>query len=200
MVAHSSGLVLVGMQAGPEPREGGFAARLDALQALAGDLDLLPLPRRMPLTPEPFRGAPFVRAVGTGQLVLAPPPGSRLMPLEMDADVAFVVEDLIVAFDHTLLYDLGRIRSSAGLATSLVRFRGDGVIVLGLDQPFLAFDIRGEDGVTLRTDSLIGWIGLLAPEPVEVPGGSSYVKFSGEGTVLFRAPRIVWPNEAERQT
>lgn len=193
VVVHPTGLVLVGMEAGPEPRDGGFAARLDSMQAVAGSLRLETLQRRAPIAPEPFRDRAFSRVLGTGQLVLAPSKGSRLMPLEMDADVAFLREDLVVGFDQALLYDLGRIRQPDGPALSLVRFRGDGVIVLELDDPFLAFDVQGREGVTLRADSLIGWIGLLAPEPVvtsAVKGQSSaFINFSGEGTVLFRAPR-----------
>jgi hypothetical protein len=69
---------------------------------------------------------------------------------------------------------------------SLVRFRGDGVIVLGLEAPFLAFDVHGEETLTLRADSLVGWIGHLTPD------GSTededLITFTGEGTVLFRAP------------
>jgi hypothetical protein len=193
VVVHPTGLVLVGMEAGAEPREGGFAARLDSMQAVAGGLRLEPMPRRGPIAPEPFRDRAFSRVVGTGQLVLAPSKGSRLMPLEMDADVAFLREDLVVAFDQALLYDLGRIRRSTASSLSLVRFRGDGVIVLELDDPFLAFDVQGHDGVTLRADSLIGWIGLLAPEPMVTPTAdgpsSAFINFSGEGTVLFHAPR-----------
>ena len=56
-----------------------------------------------------------------------------------------------------------------------------------------AFDVRGEETVTLRADSLIGWIGLLSPDPTSAsPGGSSrdeLVTFSGEGAVLFRVPQ-----------
>jgi Flp pilus assembly protein TadD len=199
VVVHPTGLVLVGMEAGAEPRDGGFAARLDAMQAVAGSLRLEPMPRRAPIAPEPFRDRAFSRVVGTGQLVLAPSRGGRLMPLEMDADVAFLREDLVVAFDQALLCDLGRIRHAGGAPISLVRFRGDGVIVLQLDDPFLAFDVQGRDGVTLRADSLIGWIGLLAPEPMTATladGASTpFINFTGEGTVLFRAPHCVQPQD-----
>jgi uncharacterized protein (AIM24 family) len=105
----------------------------------------------------------------------------------MDADVAFLREDLVVAFDHALLFDLGRVRRPGG-ALSLVRFRGDGVVVIELTEPFLAIDVRGDDAITVRADALIGWIGLLAPEPTSEEG-DDFVAFSGEGTVLFRAPR-----------
>ena len=191
VVAHPTGLVLVGLIAGPDTREGGFAARSDVVHAFAGPLRREALARRPPPAPEPFRdGPPFTRVSGTGQLVLAPRPHTRLLPLEMDADVAFLREDLVVAFDYALLSDLGRMRRPSRKSVSLVRFRGDGVIVLGLDQPFLAFDVHGEETVTLRADSLIGWIGGLTPEPPsdETDGDDDLFTFSGEGTVLFRAP------------
>ena len=82
---------------------------------------------------------------------------------------------------------------TSGESLDLVRFRGDGVVVLGLERPFLALDVHGEETVTLRVDSLIGWIGMLSPEPVSDPDGLSgwdeLVTFSGEGTVLFRVPQ-----------
>jgi uncharacterized protein (AIM24 family) len=104
----------------------------------------------------------------------------------MDADVAFVREELVVAFDDALLCDLGRMRRADGTALRLVRFRGDGVIVLELDCPFLAFDLHGDDTLALRADALIGWIGAVVPElPRE---HDALVTIRGEGTVLFRAP------------
>jgi hypothetical protein len=195
VVAHPSGLVLVGLIAGPDAREGGFAVRGDALHAFAGPLHTGPLARRPPPAPDPFRddAASFVRVHGSGQLVLAPPSKTRLLPLDMDADVAFLRRDLVVAYDYSLLCDLGRMRRASGASLELVRFRGDGVVVLGLEGPFLAFDVRGEETVTLRADSLIGWIGLLSPDSASTgSGGSSrdeLVTFSGEGAVLFRVPQ-----------
>ena len=134
-----------------------------------------------------------MRVSGSGQLVLAPPSGTRLLPLEMDADVAFLCQDLVVAYDYSLLCDLGRMRRASARSLELVRFRGDGVVVLSLERPFLAFDVHGDETVTLRADSLIGWIGLLSPEPAFDGDVSSswdeLVTFSGEGTVLFRVPQ-----------
>jgi uncharacterized protein (AIM24 family) len=112
----------------------------------------------------------------------------------MDADVAFLREELVVAFDHKLLYDLGRVRLAKQHVLSLVRFRGDGVVVLELAQSFLAFDVRPEQRVTLRSETLVGWVGLLAPEPAEPwydgAEATEFVTFSGEGTVLFTCPPV----------
>jgi Flp pilus assembly protein TadD len=188
VVAHPMGLVLAGLVEDPEAvGDGGFAARSDVIHALGGRLRRESLPRRPSPTPTPFResAAPFTRVMGNGQLMLAPPQGGRLLPLEMDADVVFVREELIVGFDHALLYDLGRLRRPSGHAVSLVRFRGDGVIVLALGSPFLSFDVHGEDALTLRATTLVGWIGALTPEPI---GEDDWLTFAGEGTVLFRAP------------
>ncbi|MGO8995006.1 MAG: tetratricopeptide repeat protein [Polyangiaceae bacterium] len=195
VVVHPTGLVLVGLLEGADQRDGGFVARRDVVHALAGPLRREPLAHRPPPAAEPFRDGPasFVRVAGSGQLVLAPPSGTRLLPLDMDADVAFLCQDLVVAFDHALLCDLGRMGRTSGESLDLVRFRGDGVVVLGLERPFLALDVHGEETVTLRVDSLIGWIGMLSPEPVSDPDGLSgwdeLVTFSGEGTVLFRVPQ-----------
>jgi Flp pilus assembly protein TadD len=186
VVGHPSGLVVVGLVAPKGSEEGGFAARSDTVHAFAGPLKREPLAPRSRPAAEPFRESaiPFVHISGNGQLVLAPPPGKRLLPLDMDADVAFLREDIVLAFDNTLLTDLGRLAVSHRKHVTLVRFRGDGVIVLGLDSPFLAFDVRKEQTMSLRAESLLGWIGVLTPEE---PGGD-LLTFSGEGTVLFRVP------------
>ena len=195
VVLHPTGLVLVGLVEGADKREGGFAARRDVVHALAGPLRREALLRRPLPAPEPFRDGArsFVRVSGSGQLVLAPPPGRRLLPLDMDADVAFLCEDLVVAYDNALLSDLGRMRRASGANLDLVRFRGDGVVVLGLERPFLAFDVHGEQTVTVRADSLVGWIGMLSPEPAPDAEVTSVedevVTFSGEGTILFRVPK-----------
>jgi Flp pilus assembly protein TadD len=195
VVTHPSGLVMAGLvEGGQASPEGGFAVRADAVTALAGSLRRCALPRRPPPAPAPFVSSPgcFALVSGTGQLVLAPPKGTRLLPLEMNADVAFLREDLVVAFDHALLYDLGRMPLRSGAPLSLVRFRGDGVIVLGLERPFLAFDVHGSEVVSLRADALIGWIGLLTPEPAaparDLEDPNELLAFAGEGTVLFSAP------------
>ena len=192
---HASGLVIVNL-ASSGITEAGFAARLDCVQAAVGTLQPHPVPhrdpRRDPLAPPPFAASPLARFVGTGQLVLRPRPGTRLMPLQMDADVAFLREALVVGFDHSLVVDLGRVKTHPGQSLSLVRFRGDGVVVLELLRSFLTFDVRADQRLTLRTDTLVGWLGLLAPEPAEswFPGAPApeFVTFSGEGTVLFVAP------------
>jgi thioredoxin-like negative regulator of GroEL len=194
---HATGLVVVSLVENAAP-EGGFAARLDCVQAAVGTLARTAIPRqdprRDPLAAQPFSsgGSPFGRFVGNGQLVLRQRGGNHLLPLAMDADVAFLREELVVAFDHALLYELGRVRLADDQVLSLVRFRGDGVVVLELSQSFLAFDVHGDQRVTLRSETLVGWLGLLSPEPAEpwYPGAPApeFVTFSGEGTVLFTSP------------
>ncbi|MFO0658389.1 MAG: tetratricopeptide repeat protein [Polyangiaceae bacterium] len=197
---HPTGLVLVGLQKGEADScsTEGFVARSDVIHALGGALRAEPVPERPRKGPAPFQSSPqpFCWYHGRGQLVLAPPAEGRLMPLSMDADVAFFREDLIVAFDHRLLFDLGRIHAPNGESISVVRFRGDGVIVLNLPRPFLAFDVRGSDGLTLRRAALIGWLGTLIPETdseTSDPHGDiqgvrgECMRFSGDGTVLFSA-------------
>jgi Flp pilus assembly protein TadD len=183
---HPTGLVLIGLERANDAHDGGFAALASSVLAIAGPLRRAPLARRAPPAPEPFRDAPFVRVSGAGKLVLAPPRGARLLPLEMDADVAFVREQLVVAFDASLLCDLGRVRGARGAELRLVRFRGDGVIVVALDRPFLAFDVHGDESLVLQSDALIGWIGALVPEPAA--DDDALVTLTGEGTVLFHAP------------
>jgi Flp pilus assembly protein TadD len=189
VVRHPSGAVLVGLVGSSDPRGGGFAARVDVVHALAGSLQGTRAETKAPPSTEPFRTSrePFARFAGTGHILLVPPSGTRLSPLAMDADVAFFREDLIVGFDGALLTDLGMIHDATGCAASFVRLRGAGTVVLALDRPFLAFDVRGDDAVTLRSSALLGWIGHLVPEP-STYSTMDLLTFSGEGTILFRAP------------
>jgi len=185
---HPTGLVIIALAHPEGAREGSICARADAVLAVAGTLRREAVTRRPAPSAEPFRDGPeFRRISGVGQLVLAPPSGTNLLPLEMDADVAFLREELVVAFDDGLLCDLGRLRQGAGgESIPLVRFRGDGVIVLGLDRPFVAFDLHGDEKVALRADALVGWIGTALPELPR--DGEALITLGGEGTVLFRAP------------
>lgn len=196
---HPTGLVLVGLEqaANIADETSGFVARRDVIHACGGALTASEVPDRPRKGPAPFTSSPhpFRWMHGRGQLVLAPPVNGRLMPLSMDADVAFFREDLVVAFDHRLLCDLGRIEAPNGERIPVVRFRGDGVIVLNLPRPFLAFDVKGSDGLTLRRAALIGWLGTLIPETESEPSmppresglGDECMRFSGDGTVLFSA-------------
>jgi hypothetical protein len=188
VVRHPTGAVLVGLVERNDPCGGGFAARVDVVHALAGGLRAGRRHSNPPPSAEPFRaGLPFTHFTGTGHVVLIPPPGTCLTPLGMDAEVAFFREDLIVGFDEALLSDLGMIHRAHGSTISVVRFRGDGVVVLALDHKFLAYDVRGDDAITLRAEALLGWIGNLSPDPYD-DRTMNLLTFKGEGTVLFRVP------------
>jgi len=189
VVGHATGMVLVGLDYGAPSGAGRFAARVDMVHAHAGSLEGFAIDRGEGPSTEPFltSNPPFLRFAGRGQLLLAPPSGAHLAPLAMNNDLAFFREDVIAGFEERLDADLGLIHFRSGAtAMHIVRFRGDGVVVLSLKESFLAIDVRGEDVVTLRADALLGWLGNLVPEPYE--GATNLLTFTGEGTLLFRAP------------
>lgn len=173
---HPTGLLMVGLAEGADAQDGGFAARADAIHAVAGSVRRAPVAER-----------PFVRLSGTGRVVLAPPPGARLVPLALEGELAFMRESKVVAFDHALLHDLaGSVEDEQGAHHALVRFRGDGVVVLGLEGSFVSFELSEGEGVSVRASSLVGWLGVLTHERV-TSGDEPIVLLRGRGTVLFGA-------------
>ena len=90
-----------------------FAVRLDALRVVSGSASTRVLHRRTreAETSEVLGGlgSPFVRVAGDAQLVLGARPHQRLALLSVEADLAFVREDLLVGFELALQYENGRV-------------------------------------------------------------------------------------------
>jgi uncharacterized protein (AIM24 family) len=132
----------------------------------------------------------FDRVYGSGRLILTPPSGAHLFPLGMDGNVACFRADLVAGFDSSLLCDGGQVGCAGGGSLDVVRFRGDGVVVLGVEGPFFACEVQREKALTLRAASLVGWTGFLSLElGRDGAFGSRWsdlvVTFRGEGAVLF---------------
>ena len=183
-----------------------FAARVSAIHLMAAEppgFTTAPLMRRMrnraldlPLGGQADR---LVSLAGAGTLALAPPAGERLVVFEMEGELLFVRETILVGFAASLTYENGRLAAFEGEAAVLVQLRGHGGVVLRADGELAATQVRAESGVVLARDAILGWAGRLIPRELsgdESPAGvKGLVSFSGEGWVLS-ATRLRGPASA----
>ena len=188
---HPSGVVVV--QAGEDVARA-FAGRLDALRVVAGNVTTRVLHRRTreAETNEILGGIgnPLVRIAGDAQVVLGARPGHALALLEVDDDLAFVREELLVGFELALQYENGRVALELGGAEGVpvVQLRGSGTLVLEVAGELARLPSTPGKPLLVRRDWVVGWFGRLVTRALpstESPGGHrGLLGFSGEGTVL----------------
>ena len=178
-LAHPGGFVVVRLVEGTDVREGGFVARADLVRASSGSVERGVVERGSG-DPSGVGETGFARWAGTGRLVLAARPGAHLLPLHLDADVAFLREERVGGFDQRLVRDTIRVALSSGPPLALARFRGDGEVILDLERPPLALEVRDE-AVRLGEESLVGWTGSLTFELVS----ADVLVASGTGTLII---------------
>jgi uncharacterized protein (AIM24 family) len=187
-VLHPSGVALV--LARPNLP---FAARLESLRLAKGAIATTVMQRRTrdQDSAEVLGGvgSPIVRIEGHAELVLGPRPTHALFALNLEDEIAFVREDLLLGFDLRLGYENGRLamdETDGGLG--VVQLRGTGALVLELLAPFVTVDAAPGRPVIARREWVVGWIGRLVPRALpasESPAGQrGLVSFNGEGTVL----------------
>ena len=133
--------------------------------------------------------SPLARIDGDAELVLGPRPAHHLVPLQLEDDLAFVREDLLLGFELTLAYESGRLSLDEADPMPILQLRGTGTIVLELLAGFTTIDATAGSQVLVRRDWIVGWIGRLIPRVVpagEAPAGQrGLVGFRGEGTVML---------------
>jgi hypothetical protein len=197
---HASGVVIVRTGDGPA---GAFAGRLDALRAVAGTALTQVLHRRArdAETTEILGGvgSPFVRVEGDVQLALGARHGRAVAMFEIEDDLAFVREDMLLGFELRVGYENGRVSfdspaeggRAAAEGVPVVQLRGSGAIVLELDSEIASIPCTPERPLMVRREWIVGWLGRLvtrALSPKESPSGQrGLVSFSGDGTVFVQA-------------
>jgi uncharacterized protein (AIM24 family) len=186
---HPTGYVL--MQA-----MGGVAVRLDHARSIACGAGWAAeaLPRRSRggrIGDEPLGGAssPISSIEGRTELVLAPPPGQRLVPLFVEEDEPLTLrETALVAFEVGVRYECGRMAVGDGDAIPVVQVRGEGAVVVVAPTELGSVEVENGRTVLVRAQAVIGWMGALVPRvllPSESPAGArGLVAFAGEGMVL----------------
>jgi hypothetical protein len=195
--AHPTGLIFVPLvdAVNADPEICGFSARAMQVHALAGDVYT-----RMFSVPEdddkPFLRAhaeTFVHAVGRGHVVLAPQEGRYLVAVRMGGDVTFVREDYLSGYERRLSCAIGSFRLAGKRSMSMVRLIGEGILVLDLPRRFISYDVTEAASLTVRDDTLLGWVGRIVTEPLDgaIPSraGGGLLRLAGEGTVLVIPPK-----------
>jgi hypothetical protein len=197
LARRASGVVVVQtgqeVDAGPRP----FAGRLDALRVVAGQVATRVLHRRTndAETSEVLGGigSPLVRITGDAQVVVGPRPGHALTLVEVEGELVFVREDLLVGFELSLQYENGRVElgAAAGETVPVVQLRGSGTFVLEVagDLARLAtLPMVSGTPLLVRRDWVVAWFGRLVTRALpstESPGGHrGLIGFSGDGRVL----------------
>lgn len=124
--------------------------------------------------------------LGAGRIVLAPRHDAETLHLLDLAGETLVVSDrYVVAFAAP---EGGPLRHEAPWPLEMLRFSGEGMLVLGLPDAFVTYDVRSGDDFELRAASLVGWAGELT---VALDGDGTVapphrrVRFTGNGTVLL---------------
>ena len=165
---------------------GEIYTRTDGLVSSMGQLVFEPAKRRQRgvITDDPFgKGeAQMFLARGEGQLI-AIPRGARFHALALDADILYVREDAIYAFDAELNWENGR---APGGEPVLVQFRGTGCVALRtLREPFCV-KLEPEQTLFAEATALVGWIGRVVPRalPAE-PGAPRFLECTGEGVLIY---------------
>ena len=184
---HTSGLVLARVATG-------FSTRLEAVRAISqtGDSEATTLQRRMRgrSVDEPLGGSvsPLVEVMGKGELVLGPSAGRQLHPILLENDALYLREDALTGFESVVSYENGRLPLGDGDAVSMVLLRGPGTVVASFPETLASLEIAPGRQTTVRTASVLGWVGHLVPHAVpaiESPGGTrGMTAFAGEGMVL----------------
>ncbi len=123
-----------------------------------------------------------------GRILLAPRHEAETLHLLDLAGENLVVNDrYVVAFDAPD-GEGGPFRHEAPWPLEMLTFSGEGMLVLGLPDTFLTYDVRSGDDFELHAASLVGWAGELA---VTLDGdgamapSSRRVRLAGNGTVLL---------------
>jgi len=165
-----------------------FAIRFDALRSYTGTLSANVLERRGRGASDAFGGisATVMQVTGDGLLVLAPRAGrSAIASTLREDDVLFLREDAILAFDLTMPFENGKLLQDP---IFVAQVKGPGPVAFEYIEPLTTLEVSPSQPATVRSPSVLGWMGRLVPEsvaPGEAPGGvRGLIRFTGTGTVL----------------
>ena len=134
----------------------------------------------------------MLRALGQGRFVIARE-GRRFTALELGDEPAYFREEILFAFEESLLFENGRVPSRAGSDQHLVHLRGHGrLLLVTVGMPRSAEVVKGEP-LRIPMDQLVGWHGpniqpRLVPICEEAPELGVALELSGEGRALVDAP------------
>ena len=175
---------------------GEMLTRLDGLVASWGSVSMKPELKRFrgKATDKPFGDGArrMLRASGEGRFVIARE-GRVFTALELGDEPAYFREEILYAFEESIVFENGRVPSKGNADLHLVHLRGRGRILLvtvGLPQSVEV--LRGEP-LRIPMEQLVGWHGpLIQPRLVpiveEAPEMGVALELAGEGRALLDIP------------
>jgi len=195
----------------PAERTGGFAigpnevvihvkgevlTRLDGLVASWGAVSMHPELKRFrgKATDKPFGDGArrMLRANGEGRFVISRE-GRRFTALELGDEPAYFREEVLFAFEESILFENGRVPSKGGTDLHLVHLRGRGKLLIVTQGAPKSVDVQRGEALRIPMDQLVGWHGpLIQPRLVpiveEAPELGVALELAGEGRALIDVP------------
>jgi Flp pilus assembly protein TadD len=176
--------------------KGEMLTRLDGLVASWGQVTMKPEMKRFrgKATDKPFGDGSrrMLRASGEGRFVVARE-GRRFTALELADEPAYFREEVLFAFEESILFENGRVPSKGGPDLHLVHLRGRGKLLLATAGMPQAVDIVRGEALRIPMEQLVGWHGpLIQPRLVpiveEAPEMGVALELVGEGRALLDVP------------
>jgi uncharacterized protein (AIM24 family) len=190
VVLHVDGAVLARV-------DGAFHARTDCIRAVLQDgaaaFRSIPLPRqgRSLAAAEPLGGmaTPFATFEGEGRLALGAPEPFAPHVSALDGDPFYIKEDRLLAFDHSVRHEVGRLPLADGEFAHLVQLTGTGFVVYASRGPLHGVEIVADRPARIRSHRLVGWIGRMIARPAGTDDthapARGIIVISGSGIVLM---------------
>jgi len=175
---------------------GDMLTRLDGLVASWGSVTMKTELKRFrgKATDKPFGEGPrrMLRASGEGRYVIARE-GRCFTALELDDEAAYFREEVLFAFEESILFENGRVPSKSGADLHLVHLRGRGRLLLVSHGVPQAVEVHKGEALRIPMDQLVGWHGpLIQPRLVsmveEAPELGVALELAGEGRALLDVP------------
>ncbi|HUJ24705.1 MAG TPA: tetratricopeptide repeat protein, partial [Myxococcales bacterium] len=151
---------------------GEVLSRLDGLVASWGSTTLKPELKRFrgKATDKPFGDGArrMLRAAGEGRFVIARE-GRHFTALELGDEPAYFREEILYAFEESILFENGRVPSKGGTDLHLVHLRGHGKLLLVTNGLPRSVDVTRGEALRIPMDQLVGWHGpLIQPRLVPI--------------------------------
>jgi uncharacterized protein (AIM24 family) len=173
--------------------QGEMLTRLDGLVASWGSVTLKPELKRFrgKATDKPFGegGRRMLRAVGAGRFIISRE-GRHFTALELGDEPAYFREEILFAFQESIVFENGRVPAKTGHDLHLVHLRGRGKLLLVTAGVPKAVEVRKGEPLRIPMDQLVGWHGpLIQPRLVsiveEAPELGVALELAGEGRALL---------------
>ncbi len=136
----------------------------------------------------------MLRASGQGVLLYRVRAG-HLVPVDLDGESAYVVEDVVFALEDAVSFENGRVASRFGQDLNLVHLSGRGRVLLATRGELAAMAAAREAPLRVPLPALVGWTGALTPRIAPMADAAAQqegatgeplvVELAGDGHVLL---------------